>query len=938
MKKAIFYIFLCCGVYSCSPPNNRADLAGEWAFALDPADEGVKSQWFSKPLQNKILLPGSLQEQGYGNAIDLNTPWTGNIVDSSYFKLPEYEPYRQEGNIKIPFWLQPDKYYVGVAWYQKVIDIPKAWKDRYVELSLERTHWETTVYVNGEEVGKSDAMAVPARFAIKATGKILLSVRVDNRVHIPVGPNSHSVSDHTQSNWNGITGKIELVSRPSYHIDAVRIYPDVKNKKARVEIDLEGEPPTDKASLTLKVNGVKTATAAEIADSRAVATLDMGADMLLWSEHTPNLYKLEVTLASQQGVDTKTYTFGMREFKAEGTQFGVNGVPTFLRGTLECCIFPLHGYPAMDEAYWTKIYRRCKEFGLNHVRFHSWCPPEAAFEAADREGIYLQVECGSWANQGSSLGDGRPIDKWLYDESERIVREYGNHPSFCMLVYGNEPAGRNMNDYLTKFVEYWKNRDTRRVYTSGAGWPYLPFVTDYRSEYRKVRIQEWGAGLRSIINGQPPRTDYDWRSGIEGMTMPLVSHEIGQWCVYPDFKEITQYTGVLKAKNFEIFQASLQKHHLGDMADKFLYASGRLQTLCYKADIEAALRTPGFGGFQLLDLHDFPGQGTALVGVLNPFWETKGYVDGAEYSRFCNSVVPLLRLNKLLYSNKDTLDGLVEVANYSGAPLKDVTVRLLNGETCISEMLRQTIPVGNCLELFKLTPPIAPSLTEIAKPTKMSLTVEIADSAKGKTYANSWNIWVYPEEEEEEEESPTATVFTTDLQEAVKKCSEGASVLYCVPKAALNPASTAAKIAIGFSSIFWNTAWTHGQAPHTLGIYCNPQSPALADFPNDGYSDYQWWELVSGSAPLLLDGFPPALKPVVYHIDDWFTNRRLALLFEAKTGVGKILVCGANLSDDMDKRLAAKQFRRSLERYMASSQFNPSVTIDEKLLEQLINQ
>ncbi len=335
-------------------------------------------------------------------------------------------------------------------------------------------------------------------------------------------------------------------------------------------------------------------------------------------------------------------TFGMREFKTKGTQFTINGRPLFLRGTLECAIFPKTGYPPTDTASWMRIYRIARAHGLNHLRFHSWCPPEAAFIAADHAGFYLHVECSSWANSGTSgstIGDGKPLDQYLYDESNRMIRAYGNHPSFCMMLYGNEPAGINQAKWLADFVTYWKNKDPRRLYSSGAGWPLLP-ETDFNST-PDPRIQGWGEGLNSIINAQPPKTDYDWTEKLVGSNKPTVSHEIGQWCVYPDFKEIEQYTGVLKARNFEIFQESLRQHGMEKLADSFLLASGKLQTLCYKADIEAALRTPGFAGFQLLDLHDFPGQGTALVGVLNPFWGCKGYVTPQEYSRFCNTTVPL---------------------------------------------------------------------------------------------------------------------------------------------------------------------------------------------------------------------------------------------------------------------------------------------------------
>lgn len=906
------------------------DLSGVWSFALDPDDRGVAEHWELKSLTDSLTLPGSLQEQGYGYDVDTATAWTGEIVDRTYFTSPEYEKFRQSGNIKIPFWLQPEKHYVGVAWYSRRVNVPSTWNGRYIEVELERAHWETTLYVNGKEVGHCDALQTPVRFKLEETGQLQFTLRVDNRLNIPVGVNAHSVSDHTQTNWNGVIGKMRLISRPQYHIDAVRVYPDVKAKKAVIEIDLSGiKPAQGSAELRLKAVSFNSDTCVvtqpvtlQVSDNNIVTEIDMGEDALLWSEFHPNLYRLTVELSSDDGKDTRDVTFGMREFKADGTRFSNNGRPVFLRGTLECCIFPLTGYPPTDEDYWMKIYHRCKEFGLNHVRFHSWCPPAAAFEAADRVGIYLQVECGSWANSGTTVGDGLPIDRWLYSESERIMREYGNHPSFCMYLYGNEPAGRNQKRFLTRFVEYWKSRDSRRVYSGGAGWPYIQEADFFSSP--APRIQAWGVGLNSIINAQPPRTDYDWVEMTGGTNMPTVGHEIGQWCVYPDFSEIPKYQGVLKAKNFEIFKERLESNHLGEMASKFHYASGKLQTLCYKADIEAALRTSGYAGFQLLDLHDFPGQGTAPVGVLNAFWDTKGYVTGEEYSRFCNSTVPLVRLSKFVYTSADTMRAGVEVAHFGEHGLKNARVEwsfsnMRPGNALQIEAKPHSkifdIPIGNCIKLMD----IKAIFSGVSTPTPVTLTVNITDGDSGSCFSNAWTVWVYPEVIHELYEKP---YFTTDYEDATTKAASGANVLYCVPREALT-LSTGSAIAVGFSSIFWNTAWTRGQAPHTLGIYCEAEHPALRSFPNDGYSDYQWWELVTGCSPLLMDSLPPTLKPIVYLIDDWFTGRRIALLYEVKVGKGKMMVCGADIYNRLEKRPAALQFRRSIEKYMASEQFNP---------------
>ena len=669
--------FACLAVFlmilvSCRQDVNRLSLAGEWNFALDPQDVGLQEKWQEKILDETVQLPGSLQEQGKGEDVSVTTQWTGQIVDSAWYYAPEYEPYRQDGQVKVPFWLTPDKHYVGVAWYQKKINVPSEWEGRSIELNLERAHWETMLFVDGRQAGECTSLAVPHRYILDglSAGEHILTLRVDNRMKVDVGMNAHSVSDHTQTNWNGVIGDLSLRVRPTLYIDHVRLDPDAGQKKVLVRVCLAGKTDSADGELLLQAEnsdgtpvGKAVHLTAEKGNQELKAEVDLEDQVRLWSAETPDLYRMRVTLNTPQGADEQIVSFGFRDFRAQGTRFEINGRPVFLRGTLECCVFPLTGYPAMDKDYWKKIYGKCKEYGLNHVRFHSWCPPEAAFSVADSMGLYLQVECGAWAEVGSGL----PQDEWIRQEGDRILKEYGNHPSFCLMAYGNEPSGNRQADYLGKLVNYWKQTDGRRVYTSAAGWPYVP-EADFWSTM-EPRIQVWGAGLNSVINREAPRTDYDWREIIR-KDMPTVSHEIGQWCVYPRLKEREKYTGVLKAGNFDIFEASLRKNGMEHLADSFLYASGRLQTLCYKMDIEASLRTPGMAGFQLLGLNDFPGQGTALVGVLDPFWEEKGYVDGKEFSSFCSQTVPLIRFPKMVWTNKETLKAPLEIAHIGTEPIQ----------------------------------------------------------------------------------------------------------------------------------------------------------------------------------------------------------------------------------------------------------------------------
>ena len=945
MKKLAFLLLI---ITSCSSHNfdvrKSFSLAGEWKFRIDSLDQGIENKWYNDQAVETVKLPGSMAENGKGDEVTLKTNWTGEIVDKSYFIEKKYERYRQPGNIKIPFWLKPVKYYKGVAWYQKEVDVPSGWNGKNIILFLERPHWESTVYVNDKKAGSENSLAVPHQYNITdllVPGKNRISIRIDNRVVVPVGINSHSISDHTQSNWNGIVGDISLRTISKVFISDIRVYPDVQGKKAKIIVALTNKSGTPfKGEIALQAESFNSKTSQKLKSIVVSASIDsnelqlvidypMGDKMQLWSEFTPSLYKLSVDLKGSKGevFDYKSEDFGMREFKTKGTRFEVNGQQIFLRGTLECCIFPLTGYPPTDIKSWEKVLQAFKDYGLNTVRFHSWCPPEAAFFAADKLGMYFHIECSSWANSGTSIGDGGIIDEYIYKEGDKILNAYGNHPSFCMLAYGNEPAGINQNAYLGKLLTYWKAKDNRRVYTSGAGWPIIP-ENDYNLT-SEPRIQHWGEGLKSIINREPPQTMFDYHDIISKYSIPTVSHEIGQWCVYPDFKEIDKYTGVLKPTNFEIFKESLTENNMVDQAEDFLMASGKLQALCYKADIEAALRTPGFAGFHLLQLHDFPGQGTALVGILNPFFESKGYITPEEFRMFCNMTVLLARMQKMVYGNNEAFKANIEIAHFGEKPIEkaEIICQVTNekGDTIRKEIFtKDRIEIGNCSEigLYQM------DLSALAKAQKLTLEVFLADTP----YKNRWDFWVYPANQEVKNGKVLVTDKLDKNAEATLK--NGGSVLL------LNYGKVGkekgAKVAIGFSSIFWNTAWTNNQAPHTLGILCDPKHPVFKYFPTEFHTNWQWWDPVSHSQAMILDGFPADLKPLIQPIDTWFENRRLALAFETKTNGGKLMVCSIDLKNIPEERLASKQLLLSVLNYMNSEAFNPQIEVDISKVKELM--
>jgi hypothetical protein len=947
MKKLFFLLII---AVACTKQNVDSNimlsLAGQWKFRIDSLDQGIENKWFNDLPVDTVRLPGSMAGNGKGDEVTLKTDWTGEIVDKSYFTAKKYERYRQPGNIKIPFWLKPVKFYKGVAWYQKDVDLPSGWNGKNIILFLERPHWESTVYINGKKAGTENSLAVAHQYDITdllIKGKNRLSIRIDNRMVVPVGINSHSISDHTQSNWNGIVGDISLRATSRVFISAIRVYPDPQAGKAKIIISLINKSGTDfkgkidfqaesfNSGILQKLKKIVVSASTDLNELKLDIDYPMGNKMQLWSEFEPALYKLSVNLRGSKGefLDNKTEDFGMREFKTRGTHFEVNGQKIFLRGTTECCIFPLTGYPPTDVQSWKKVLETVKEYGLNTVRFHSWCPPEAAFITADRLGIYFQIECSSWANSGTSIGDGGAIDEYIYKEGDRILNAYGNHPSFCMLSYGNEPAGINQKEYLGKLLTYWKAKDNRRVYTSGSGWPIIP-ENDFNLT-AAPRIQSADEGLKSIINGKSPQTMFDYQNIISKYQVPTVSHEVGQWCVYPDFKEIVKYTGVLKPTNFEIFRESLSENYMGDQAEAFLMASGKLQTLCYKADIEAALRTPGFAGFHLLQLHDFPGQGTALIGILNPFFESKGYITAEEFRMFCNETVPLARMQKMIYDNTEAFKASVEIAHFGEKPIENAEIicQVTNekGDTLKKEIFtKNRIEIGNCSE----TGVYQMDLSAFKKAQKLTFNVSIANSP----FKNRWDFWVYPAVQEEH----NGNVLITDKldKKAEDALKQGGSVLFLtfgnVGK------EKGAQVAIGFSSIFWNTAWTHNSPPHTLGILCDPRHPFFKDFPTESHSNWQWWDPVSHSQAMILDGFPANLRPLIQPIDTWFENRRLALAFEGKTNGGKLMVCSIDMKEISADRLVSKQLLLSILNYMNSESFNPQIEINlSKVKELTIN-
>jgi hypothetical protein len=912
-------------------------LAGEWQFQTDPKDAGITEKWFSKNLNDKIKLPGSMLENDKGDIVTVKTQWTGSLYDSSWYFNPRMAKYRETDNLKFPFFLTPARHYVGAAWYKKEVNIPENWRNKRIILFLERPHTETHLWIDNQDAGLQNSMCVAQEFDVSqwlTPGKHTITLCIDNRIkNINVGQDSHSITDQTQGNWNGVVGKMELRMTENVWLDDVQIFPDVKAKKAHIKAIIKnntGKKFTGSLVFTAEsfnsskihsVAGKPLQITLEGKEKLIETDLELGDDMQTWDEFHPALYKLTSSLKNKknQTIHSSKTQFGMREFKINGKQFEVNGRPTFLRGTVENCVFPLTGYAPMDVASWERIYRIAKNYGLNHFRFHSFCPPEAAFIAADLTGFYLQPEGPSWANHGSSLGDGLPIDQFIFDETDRMAKAYGNYPSYCMLAYGNEPKGKNQVAYQSKFVKYWKTKDTRRVYTGasvGGSWPIAP-----DNEYM-VRAEG-----RNLPWGNLPSSVEDYRQKLEKFSVPFVTHEMGQWCAFPDFKEISQYTGVYKAKNFELFQEDLAAHGMAGLGESFLQNSGKLQVLSYKTELETAFRTPNLSGFQLLSLNDYSGQGTALVGVLNALWNEKGYTTAEEFKRFCNTTVLLSRIPKFVYKNSESFNANIEVAHYGETIIKNAKTnwRLTDNQGNIihrGNFLTQDISFGSALPLGN----ISVSLAGITQASRLTLEVSIENTP----YINNWHIWVYPEKLPEITPKNIYISDTLDNQ-TIKVLENGGTVFLQAAGKILK----GKEIAQWFQPVFWNTSWFKMRPPHTLGIACNPNHPIFNYFPTESHSNLQWWELLHKAQVINFEDFPGKFQPLVQSIDTWFMNRKIGILAEMEVGKGKLMICSVDLKKDLDKRIVARQLLYSLTKYINSPDFKPTTQVSLEVLKDL---
>lgn len=618
----------------------KIDLSGQWQVKLDAEKQETMPQAYPETM----TLPGTTSAAGLGMPNPAKE--TGCLTDAYRFE--------------------------GAAWFMRTFTAGD-WTGEQTMLTLERTR-KTTVYLDGRPIGHQESLCTPHRYFLPPVhaGEHTLVIRVDNTDYPTRG--GHLTSPDTQSNWNGITGEISLTVAHTLLTD-LTVRPDLRRGCLRVHGHIIGALdgvagivlPGQMEHLLPYRGGVLN------------GECPLKGNEAFWDEAHPEIHTISIDLDG----DVYETTFGLRDVRTVGRRLLINGRETFLRGKVDNLLYPKTGYTPTDVASWMTILGIAKEYGINHYRYHTACPPDAAFTAADLLGVYMAPELPFWgtvAEEGEEGYDERERD-FLFQEGFRILREYGHHPSFLWLSLGNELWGSK--DVLNRMMRAYREADDTKLYSSGANnYQFVPDVLDEENVFVGVRLGrerlirgsyamcDAPQGIvqttapESVSNydasivpetlgqsGEAGKVQIQYGTGVKEVDaqsadalipdVPIISHEVGQYVFYPDFSEISHYTGPLKPRNIEAMREKLERAGLYGEHEAFFRQTGHLAVDCYKREIETLLRSREVSGFQLLDLQDYTGQGTALVGVLNALMENKGLISAEEWREFCAGTVVL---------------------------------------------------------------------------------------------------------------------------------------------------------------------------------------------------------------------------------------------------------------------------------------------------------
>lgn len=779
------------------------------------------------------------------------------------------------------------------AWYGREIRVPSAEGGRLF-LKVERTR-KLALFINGKEIEafEQGSLSTPYIFEITdfAGQLVKMELSVDNQYTgwpaDSILPSS-AATDETQTNWNGILGDFSIYRTGETFLSSLRIYPQGDSVLVRGEVS-SSEKMGKNWTLCLRSEAfLGKVVIFSFGGMKFEQEIPLKDSCRKWDEEEGNLYTVHAQLlAGEQVLDQRKETFGVRTFGVdEGLRLTLNGRRFFLRGEANCCVFPEEGHPPMTEAEWEKVLKIYASYGVNCMRFHSWCPPEAAFQAADQLGMMMQPELSHW-NCKDAFRD-EEARAYYRMELMGILRQLANHPSFVMLTFGNELQYTEEGfAYAERLLDEARAYDSTRFYANSSNYHYGELGTDAKSDFytsaamREQMLRATSSPMIGHLNEKYPSAREDYSSAVaqvhaEGK--PVFGFEVGQYEILPEFGEISEFQGVTRAVNLEIVQSQVEKAGMSDQWEKYIEATGELSLLAYREEVEACLRTEGMSGLSLLGLQDFPGQGTAIVGMLNSHLKAKPYefAKPERFRTFFTSVLPLVYLPRYTYTEREKLAAEVKLANYGKMDLHEKSGwRLVAGGRVVQEghFAEKDYPQGKLSSAGEI------SVTFI-QTGRLDLEVYVGE------YQNRYPLWVYPEEKEE---FPGRVLQAEALTESLLEEVEKGSIAFLEPEP--TEENFPDSIRGQFTTDFWSVG-TFPMQPGGMGLLVDPLHPAFNGFPTESRSNYQWWPMACGR-PMIL---PKHIEAVITVPDCYSRLRHMGLLFAARLGKGVIAVSSMGLS------------------------------------------
>ena len=844
--------------------------------------------------------------------------------------------------------------YRGKAVYEREIELTEEEARYPLELVMERVMLHSELAIDGEAVGSCDSLAVehvyPIPQRLTKPGRHTIRLTLDNSNRYNFSEWAHSYGPVMQSVWHGVVGEFAL--RRQSALRQSRVFASwPTNGKLVMEVP-EGFENLGNVKLwkcgsmdmeVWKCESVKARKPSPYRKGFSLVELKLEREPEAWSEHHPNLYVLE--LRDEANDFTHQIRFGFRSVSAHDHAIWINGYRWFMRGNLDCCHFPLTGAPETSVEWWRTTFRKLRnQDGINTIRFHSWTPPKAAFDAADELGMFCVVEAGIWVDRwhttADKMGFGKPIDGFVQHELRNILERRGNSPSFISLGIGNELGGSDFK-VMGKWMNDCRAFDPSRLYLASTAREISP-GDDYTTTHRHPEV--------GMVRGRfRPSTDWDYEDVYGKTRLPVVAHEIGQWPIYVDWKhELAKYTGVMRPYNLEHYRDVAVKSGTERFWPRFCKASAHLNRLMYKDEVESFMRTPSCAGLQLLSVQDFTGQGEALIGWRDSFYDLKPSVKVlASFRDIFNELPHLARFEKYCWSVGETYKAKLLVRNLTEKPI-------LEGTEFEAAVAGRPPYRGYT---FRLAKTINPGEVGIVGEVSLPLTADMADKGFVLRFgSNAWPFWVFGRARSPSAPSsvraarwsaptdgrvvaprpPDTILETSSFDEAVAALAKGGIVLYT------GPSAKSAKS--HFKPVYWSTG--HFKSANselsTLGYSIRADHPVLRGFPTEDWADWQWYNLVEGGvkhgiADLVGSFVPrdrggrgatalPAFDPIIQPVPDLHYSTPMGMLFELKVGNGRLMVCGLNLSDKTLPEVCA--IRKSILSYMGSKAFNPTASVD----------